>query len=155
MPKQLSQYKPSDAFVSIFGAKPFKPDSGESYIDMRGRQVDYLQHVKDWDRNMVEATVSDALYAALLQFGLGDVRGFTVDGKPDVFLTFPSVKGFDIWSADERLDLIITRSQARKIAAGEVIPDSQLYPNPGLQALNNELKARIAADEPASEVAEA
>lgn len=151
--KQLSQYKPSDDFVSIFGPKPFQPEPGESYMDMRGRQVDYLQHVKDWDRNIKPQPVSDPLLSALFQFGLGDVRAFTMDGQAVVFLTFPGVKGFDIWAATERLDLIITRSQARKIAAGEIIPDSQLYPNPGLQALNNELKARLAPDEPADKVA--
>lgn len=145
----LSQYKPSKGFVEVFGEKPYKPLPGENYIDMRGRQVNYQQRIRDWDVvTPTELPEADAKLLDDFSFGIGEAVAFTSSQRDGTYVIFPESQ---ILMDPRRVDgtsipRVIIQAQAYYIEHIGSMPIDRLFPGvPGLVALNNAAAAKEAA----------
>lgn len=135
----LSQLKPSKGFVEVFGPRPFRPEPGETLINMRGRQVSYQQRIRDWD--IVEPVELPAHAAKLFEdfsIGIGKAVAFTSSQRPGVHVIFPeSQPWMDPYIFTGSAATIIIHAQAYYIEHVGSLPPDRIYPgNPGLWSMN-------------------
>lgn len=130
----LGKFTPSKAFIEVFGEMPTRALPGESYVDLKGKQTEYLQKVSNLDP-IKPTPISDSeqlLAATCSDFFLNDPYFFQ-DKLGRKLVTFPSVPGMETWEHEEIAgDYIILWAQLRMLKAGILIPHEQLYPHPAL-----------------------
>jgi hypothetical protein len=142
----LSQYKPSEGFVQVFGERPFRPEPGEALIDMRGRQLAYQQLIRDWDQ-VTPAEASAETQALLDEYnqGIGQALVFTSSQRPGLWCRFPGIpaRRYDIYDITRGAVQAIIRAQAAHIVHVGSLPPEAVFPTPpGLFAMNEEKRAQ-------------
>lgn len=150
--RDLSQLKPSEGFVKVFGEKPFRPAPGQSLRDMRGQKMAYQQLIRDWDEvEVAEAPLATQMLLDSFAYGIGLGITFTSSQRPGLHCRFPGIpsRPYDIDNLSDwgGVRQAIINAQARYIEHVGSLPSDKLYPHSALAALNNSKMEEEAAEE--------
>jgi len=142
----LSQLKPSPAFIQVFDIKPYRPDPGQTRLAMLGLQMAYQQLIRDWEP--VELVLAPEPIAKVLRdfsYGIGEARVFTSGQRPGLWCRFPGIlpRRYDISELDGwgGVGKVLVDAQALYIEHVGSLPDDKLYPHPRLRSLNDAKRA--------------